>query len=55
MPVLALGYARFADVDRELPVVGSLQEFGETATIIAIHLQIKGNLAFGKIGYIHRI
>lgn len=55
VPMLPLHDARFGDVYAELTVVGGLQEFGEAATIIAIHLQIECNFLLGKIAQIHAV
>lgn len=38
VPMLSLGDARFADVDRNLPAIGGMYQFRKTATFIHIHL-----------------
>ena len=41
MPVLALGDARFADVDAYLTAVQGVNQFGEGASVVHVHLQVE--------------
>ena len=47
MPMLPLGNTGFTDVHTKLAAVNCLQQLGETATVIHVHLQRKDYLFFG--------
>ena len=55
VPVLALGDAGLADIHGELAVVGGLQQLRKAAALVAVHLQVEGDLILGQIGKIHGI
>ncbi len=52
VPVLALGDAWLTDVDAYLTAVESVDEFGERASIVNVHLERKGYLLLRKIAQI---
>ena len=55
MPVLALGDAGPRDVHGELAVVGGFQELREAASLVLVHLQVKGHLFLGQVGQVHGV
>ena len=54
MPVLAFGDAGLRDVDAYLTAVGSVDQFGKRATLVAVHLQVKHGFVFRQIAEIGR-
>jgi len=49
VPVFALGDSWLADVDTYLTAIESVEEFGERATAIYIHLEVVDGFLFRKI------
>ena len=52
VPVLALGDARFADVDADLTAVQGVNQFGEGASVVHVHLQVEDCAFLWKIAEI---
>jgi len=52
MPVLPFGDSGLADVDGYLPTVERVNQLGEGAALVYIHLQREGDLFFRQIGKI---
>ena len=52
VPVLALGDARLADVDRYLTAVECVDEFCEGASVVNVHLEREGDLLLREIAQI---
>ena len=49
MPMFALGDAWFADVDRDLTALEGVNEFGEGASVVHIHLEVEDGLLLWEI------
>ena len=52
VPVLAFGDARFADVDADLTAVQGVNQFGERASVVHVHLQVEDCAFLWKIAEI---
>ena len=55
VPVLPFGDARLRDIHAELVVVQGLQKLGERASLIAVHLQVKGHILLRQVREIHAV
>lgn len=49
VPVLALSNSRFGDINTDLTTVEGVDEFGETTSIIDIHLEVEDGLVLREI------
>ena len=49
VPVLTLGDAGFGDIDADLAAVEGVNQFGERATVVDVHLQGERNLILGEV------
>lgn len=49
MPMLAFGDTRLRDIDAHLSAVEGVDEFGERAASIDVHLQVEDGLFLGKV------
>ena len=52
VPVLTLGYSRFRDVDAELAALGRLQQLGERAPLVCVHLQGEYRLLLRQVAQV---
>lgn len=52
VPVLTFGDTRFADIDAYLSAVERVNQFGEGAAVVAVHLQVKNGLVLGEVAQI---
>ena len=50
--MLTFGDTRFADIDAYLSAVKRVDQFGEGAAVVAVHLQVKNGLVLGKVAQI---
>ncbi len=55
VPVLPLGNARAADIDRHLTAIGGMHQFRERTAVIHIHLEGVLKLVGGQIGQVQRV
>ena len=52
VPVLTFGDTRFADIDAYLSAVERVDQLGEGAAVVAVHLQVKNGLVLWKVAQI---
>ena len=55
VPVLSLGNARAADVDRHLTAIGGVYQLGKGTTVVHVHLKGVLKLVRGKIGQVQGV
>ena len=49
VPMLALGNARLGNINRNLATIQCMDQFGEAATVVNVHLQREGDLLLREI------
>ena len=49
VPMLALGDTRFGDVDAHLAMREGVEEFGETASCVDVHLEVIDGFLLGEV------